>query len=384
MASTVNTASMLVATSTGPIAGSWSVSTDGRIATFVPATPFGGFSQVNVQVTTAVQDRVGRPLAEAAVSGYLTADSVPPSFASISPAGGATGVAPGATVRVAYGEAINPAAFVTPAIEMRLAGAPVAGQIAAILNNTVLVFTPASPLQANATYSVVVQPAVDVFGNVQPQGAAFLFSTIDTLAPAIQQLVADRTTAVEGSVVSVVADLGSAADVASVEFMVNGTVVRTDMQAPYDASIPVTTSLSPSFSVSARAADLAGNISSPVSVTIAVQTDSPPTVADLEPRRRRGGEQWKFGESPGARNRRSRRQPARVSDVRTAHARRRLRREPCGADLGSDVQHCSSGCDGARSSDAPCGGERRVRRIEPNGLHYAHRGRRIRPHRADS
>ena len=283
MASTVNTSSMLVATLTGPIAGSWSVSADGRIATFVPATPFGGFSQVNVQVTTAVQDRVGRPLAEAAVSGYLTADSVPPSFASISPAGGATGVAPGATVRVAYGEAINPAAFVTPAIEMRLAGAPVAGQIAAILNNTVLVFTPASPLQANATYSVVVQPAADVFGNVQPQGAAFLFSTIDTLAPAIQQLVADRTTAVEGSVVSVVADLGSATDVASVEFMVNGTVVRTDMQAPYDASIPVTTSLSPSFSVSARAADLAGNISSPVSVTIAVQTDSPPTVQILSP-----------------------------------------------------------------------------------------------------
>ena len=274
---------IVVSTTAGSFAGVWALSADGLQATFTPAHAFPDFAQVTVRVTTALRDRVGRALREVVTAGFQTTDSVPPAIASVSPAAGASGVAPAAVIRIGYSEAVDVAGFAGPAVELRRDGVQVPGTVAGVLNNTAVVFTPASPLQPNATYTVAVRPAADVFGNAQPQGLAYSFSTIDTLAPIIQRLVAVPPTAFEGSPVTVTAEIADAADVASVEFLVNGTVVSTDTAAPYQAAIVAASALRPSFTVSARAADRSGNISSPATIDVAVQSDTPPAAAILNP-----------------------------------------------------------------------------------------------------
>jgi hypothetical protein len=280
---TVGPSTMLVGTAGGPVAGAWSLDADRRTAIFTPAAPFADFANVSVKVTTGVRDRVGRALAEEAVSSFLTADSTPPSLLSLSPAAGARNVEPQAVVRVGYSEAVDPARFTGAPIEVRLEGAAVAGQIAFALNNTVIVFTPAAPLSPNATYQVIVRPAADVFGNVQAQGVSYTFSTLDTQAPQVQQLTAATTTVREGATVTVAADVGGATDVAFVEFFVNDQLARTDGSAPYSHSFVVGPTLAPAFVVSARAIDFAGNAGALRSLAFTVSTDQPPAAAFLEP-----------------------------------------------------------------------------------------------------
>ncbi|MGB2715170.1 MAG: Ig-like domain-containing protein [Vicinamibacterales bacterium] len=281
--SSLNATAIVVSTAAGSVAGSWSLSADARTATFTASAPYADFTQVNVKVTTAIKDRVGRALKNVHVSAFQTTDSLPPAVLSASPTASAVGTQLNAVIRISYSEAINPAAFTGPAIVLTLNGAAVGGTITPVLNNTALVFTPSQALQANATYSVTVRPATDVFGNIQAQGLAYSFSTIDTLAPSIGSLVATPTSAFEGSTVSIVAQIAGASDVATVEFLLNGSVVTTDSTAPYQASIPVSPALRPSFSVSARATDTSGNIGSPATVTVDVQTDTAPAVTILTP-----------------------------------------------------------------------------------------------------
>ncbi|HXH06729.1 MAG TPA: carboxypeptidase regulatory-like domain-containing protein [Vicinamibacterales bacterium] len=280
---TIDASTLIVGTAGGPVAGTRALSADRRTAIFTPAAPFADFSTISVKVTAGVRDRVGRALAQEAVSSFITADSTPPAILSLSPSAAARNVEPQAVVRVGYSEAIDPARFAGTPIELTLGGAAVAGQIAFALNNTVVVFTPAAPLQANATYQVTVRPAADVFGNLQAQGLSYAFSTLDTQAPQVRQLTTAATTVREGATVSVAADVSGATDVAFVEFFVNGQLVRTDGSAPYSHSFVVGASLAPAFVVSARAIDFAGNAGDLRSLDFTVSADQPPTAAFLEP-----------------------------------------------------------------------------------------------------
>ena len=281
-AASVTASTIAVAVQTGSVPGDWTLSADFTTATFTPAARFADFTTVAVRVTTGVQDRVGRLLNEAVTSTFVTADSIPPQTQSVSPVPGATGVPPAALIRVSYNEAISVSASGGPAIEVRLGGSLVPGNIEAILNNTALVFTPGTALQPNAMYQVTVRPATDVFGNLQAQGTTFSFATIDTLAPVIQQLTSDPSSGFEGSSLAVTAHL-TASDVASVEFMVNGVVIATDSASPFQTTIPVTAALRPSFAVSARATDTSGNISSLATLSIDVQSDTAPVASILAP-----------------------------------------------------------------------------------------------------
>ena len=280
---TVNTATLLVGGPAGSLSGTWTLSGDGMDAVFHPVALFRDFSAVTVKVTTSVHDLVGKPLKQEAAAAFTTADSTPPVTTSIAPALNARDIDPSAVVRVAWSEAVDPTRFAGAAIGLSLNGVPVAGRIDFILNNTAAVFTPAAPLSANVIYQVTVRPAADIYGNVQPAGANFTFNTIDTQAPVIRQLSADRTSVIEGASVNVTADLGTTPDVAFVEFLVNGQLVLTDPSTPYALTLPVTKALAPSFTVSARATDLSGNVSSQQTITIQVVADAPPTVSIVAP-----------------------------------------------------------------------------------------------------
>jgi len=281
--STVTTQTMPVTSVAGSIAGLWSMSADKTTATFTPASAYRDFTAVAVRVTTGVTDLVGKPLAGEAVSTFTTADSTPPAFVSRTPAPGARDITAASVIRVAYSEQVDPARFTGDPIALSLGGSPIAGQIAFALNNTVAVFTPASLLEPNAVYTVTIQPAFDIYGNRQTQASSYTFATTDTIAPAIAQLTAAGGTSVKiGLPVSVTATV-SASDVASVDLLVNGTVVQTLTAAPFTFTVPVTAALAPSFSVAARATDLSGNVGPLQSLQLTVLADDAPTVTITSP-----------------------------------------------------------------------------------------------------
>ena len=280
---TLTASAIIVGTALGVVPGTLALDVNRTIATFTAASPYRDFSQVTVKVTTGVKDRVGRTLAQEAVSSYFTADSTPPALLTTSPGSSGRDVLPDAVVRVAYSEAVDPARFAGAAIVLSLGGVAVSGRIDFILNNTAVVFTPNAPLSPNASYQVTVRAASDVYGNTQAAGQSYVFNTLDTVPPQIQQLTPSATTVFEGSSLSVSANIGTASDVAAVEFLVNGQVVLTDRAAPYTLTLPVTASLGASFTVTARAADLSGNVGPAQSLTISVQPDAPPAVSILAP-----------------------------------------------------------------------------------------------------
>jgi hypothetical protein len=282
-AATVTPANLRVTSQAGLVAGAWTLSPDGLTATFVPAPAYHDFTSVSVRVTTAVTDVVGRALTAEAISTFTTADSVPPVFVSRSPASGGRDVASNATIRVGYSEAIDPARFSGSAIALSLNGAPVSGRVDFALSNTVAIFTPDAPLVPNSLYSVSVLPAADVYGNVQPQGSAFTFSTLDTIAPTVDAIAAAGGTTVKVNQTASISATVSAADVASVDLLVNGILVQTLRAAPFTFAVPVTASLGPAFTVAVRATDLSGNVGPLRALDLTVAADQPPTVSITSP-----------------------------------------------------------------------------------------------------
>lgn len=118
----------------------------------------------------------------------------------------------------------------------------------------------------------------------QPPAVSFTPPTdLDPMAPGIQVL--------EGSVIPVRAAVSDDVQVRSVELLVNGQVVRTDVSFPFDltAFLPARTMLATTATLQVRATDTGGNIglSSLVTVDLAPDTFAP-TVSQFFPETRAG------------------------------------------------------------------------------------------------
>jgi PKD repeat protein len=281
---TIGTNNLIVRSPAGVIPGAWTLTPDRQQATFTPSGVYPSFTQITLRVTTGVKDRVGKPLENEAVSSFLTIDNVPPVTVSISPASGAREVALESVIRVAYSEAIDPARFAGAPIVLSLNGAAVSGRTDLILNNTVVVFTPHARLLPDAVYQISLLPATDLFGNIQPTPVPFTFATLDTQPPVIRTLTAaGGETVFDGTTAQITADLAPAEDVAFVEFSVNQQIIQTDRTAPYAFTLPITSSLGGSVTVSARATDQVGNRSPEQKLTLTIQPDAPPVASITTP-----------------------------------------------------------------------------------------------------
>src|SRR5262249_50087652 len=156
---------------------------------FTPNQPLssGTFYAVVVQggVPDSPQDTSGLQLLVPFVSSFTVQDTIPPAVVSVSPAANALQVLPEAVVRVTFSETIAP----TPAFTMTLldaGGQKVAGRVDRTLGDTVAIFTPTAPLQANATYTLTVVGVTDVAGNPLANGSfTAQFATVDTIAPGL-------------------------------------------------------------------------------------------------------------------------------------------------------------------------------------------------------
>ncbi|HEY5514616.1 MAG TPA: Ig-like domain-containing protein, partial [Pengzhenrongella sp.] len=286
-AATVNDATVTLAGPDGKVTGLIDLVEGDTVVRFqlLPGTQLRDQARYALRVS-GVKDLVGRSMQGDFVGAFSTVDITPPSVVETTPAASASGAAVVTTIRVRYGEIIDPSKFVGPAIALTGPQGAVAGRIDAILGNTVMVFTPQYPLAEDTQYQVQVARASDQVGNVQTSDLHFVFSTTDRTPPVVTSLLPSSPTVVENAVVVVVATVATT-DVAFVDFFVNGTFVYTNRTAPFAMSLLATPAYGgpgSRLTISAIATDTSGNRGvAPATVFVDVVADQLPVPTIMAP-----------------------------------------------------------------------------------------------------
>lgn len=172
-------------TSSGQIlAGTVTYNATTRVAEFVPSAPLPNSTNVTVTVTAGAKDLAGNALSPVFIASWTTRDEDGPTVILVSPANGATGVAPGAAITVTFSESVQASTVNTTNISLKLtsSGAVVAGTLA--FNGTnIATFTPSAPL-AQGNYTLTVNNVKDLGGNSMPAPFVSTF-TVDTTPPTV-------------------------------------------------------------------------------------------------------------------------------------------------------------------------------------------------------
>lgn len=256
------------------VPGTIGISADRTVVTFTPSQALQSSAIYTLTVKGAPdgpRDDSNQGMVDPFVSAFSVRDLIPPTIVSLSPANGAREIAPEATVRVTFSEALANATLL-----LRNS----AGQIVPTVNvftfgGTVAVASPVDFLPPNASYTATVSNVTDTAGNALPGGPiSFTFRTIDTIAPLITALSVQGS-ARPGASITVVPGI-DADDVARVEYVAGDvSVVSTSAPFPATLAIPAGT---PTFAVSARAVDQSGNRSAAFLLNVPVEENQPPTV----------------------------------------------------------------------------------------------------------
>jgi len=231
---------------------------------------------------SGVEDRLCRVMQQEFACSFATVDITPPSISDMSPAASTGGVSVESVIRVSYSEPVNPNAFSGNAIELTVDQNPVEGRVDIILGNTAVVFTPDLPLAQDTVYQVEVLPATDLSGNVQTEGVTYEFSTTDSTPPIAQKLIlSDGGTVIQGGVGTASADIGSAFDVSFADFYINGELMFTNRQAPFEMNLEALAaygSAGDTINISVVLTDTSGNRGEAVASVFTIIADSPPDI----------------------------------------------------------------------------------------------------------
>ncbi len=256
------------------LSGTLAVSADRTEASFTPAGGLPELRLVAVEVNPNVHDYLGRPLAAVFRSAFETADMTAPSVVS-------TALVQGQPV-IEWDETLS-ARHGTVAVTRVQDGASVAGTLDLSNGNTRLIFKPAAELPPDETFEVTVAGWTDLFRNLQqPDPYVAYVSTTDHTGPRITlSSTAAADVAIAGQTVVLTATpLPGSDDVSAVDFFADdGQLIASDSTAPFThtfvANAPIT--------VTAVATDFAGNRGDPVTITIGVVSNQPPTVQLTSP-----------------------------------------------------------------------------------------------------
>jgi hypothetical protein len=286
-AATVNADAVILSSPSGVVTALLNLSGGDTVATLTPLSPLRDETRYSLRVR-AVKDRIGKVMVADYVMSFTTVDITAPSAVDISPAPDTNGVTLYSPIRVKFSEPIDPTKFAGPPISLFTMGVATEGRLDFAFGNTVAIFTPLRPLIEDAVYRVVVNPAVDLAGNPQPQGLDYTFATTDRTPPVVLGLLAaNNGVVIENAVTTVTADVGVSHDVAVVDFYINDRFAFADRAAPFQMAfqaIPDFGEPGQRIVVSALATDTSGNRGLiPAAVEIAVIVDQPPAVTITTP-----------------------------------------------------------------------------------------------------
>lgn len=283
---TATTTNVRLFSETTEVAGILTPSDGNRVLTFRPLDELADQTRYGLEVS-GVRDLLGKPMRAAFTATFTTVDVTPPSKLEITPPPGSTGVTVYTPVRVKYSEPIDPERFAGAPFVVTTAGQPVEGRTDYLFGNTVVVFSPSRPLAENAVYQVSVLPATDFAGQAESAPLLFAFSTTDRTPPVVAALRSlDGDTVIENTVARVVADMADA-DVAFVDFFVNGQLVGVSRSLPFTLSLQASSQFGRPgdvLQVTGVATDTSGN-RGPASAALAlgIVADEPPVVATTAP-----------------------------------------------------------------------------------------------------
>jgi len=159
-ASTITTGSFTV----GGVSGNVSYNSGTYTATFTPSANLSYGTTYTANLSTAITDAAGNPLAAAYSWSFTTVagDTTPPTVISVSPANGATDVALDTTVTATFSEAMNASTITTSSFTV----GGVSGSVSYNSGTYTATFTPSAELAGDTTYTANLSTAItDAAGN---------------------------------------------------------------------------------------------------------------------------------------------------------------------------------------------------------------------------
>jgi hypothetical protein len=162
------------------MAGTISMSTDLRVATFVPSAPYpaGVSMAVYISYFAQIQDLAGNAL-PAQVFGFTTgfaSDTVAPTVVVVSPSNGLTGVPTNVTVMVDFSEPVDGVGLAGQ-IVLKAGTTPVASSLALSNANQRVTLTPQAPLLASTAHTLTITGVKDLVGNAMTAPVNVGFTT---------------------------------------------------------------------------------------------------------------------------------------------------------------------------------------------------------------
>ncbi|MEP6507773.1 MAG: Ig-like domain-containing protein [Gemmatimonadales bacterium] len=183
--SSINAATFTVTTTSGgtPVAGTVTYDNTSSTATFTPSSSLSSATSYTATITTGARDVSTNPLAANKVWTFTTADIVPPTVVSVSPANLATGVGAGTSVQVTFSEPMLASTLTSATVFLKntLTSAVIPTVISYNGSTNVLTLAPNSPLTGGTSYTVVVTTGVkDASGNALSSQFTSTFTTAVT------------------------------------------------------------------------------------------------------------------------------------------------------------------------------------------------------------
>ena len=189
-ASTVNTTNLtLRVTSSGAnVAGTLSYNPTTRVASFTPSAPLAQSTSYTFSVN-GVRDAAGNTMTGPVTATFTTGDLTAPTVLGVVPLNDAIGVATNTTVQVTFSEAMNPATINSTNIVLRNSVTTAIVPATVTYANNVATLTPTGPLSNATRYTLTVSTAVQD-ASTNPLATPFVssFTTVplpDNTAPTI-------------------------------------------------------------------------------------------------------------------------------------------------------------------------------------------------------
>ena len=185
---TLNTTNITLASGATPVAGTVSISSDGKIATFSPGVLLSQGTVYSASVKTGVTDSAGNALAANFNWSFTTKppDFTPPTVVLVVPATGATDIATNTLVTITFSEPMDAATLNTTNIKLASGATDISGTVSVSADKTIATFTPTSSLARGAVYTVTAKTGItDLAGNALTADFVSTFTTVlfDNLPP---------------------------------------------------------------------------------------------------------------------------------------------------------------------------------------------------------
>jgi len=159
-----------------PVAGSYSFSSDLRVFTFTPSSPYPVFSNIQMNCI-GLQDLGGNQLFSTFYLQFETSfsnDSTPPTVVAISPDNGLNTAPINSVLQILFSEPVQGSSLA--GISLSTSAGPVSAS-AALSSPTIVTLSPTALLNANTTYTITVTGVRDLGGNTMAGSANSTFTT---------------------------------------------------------------------------------------------------------------------------------------------------------------------------------------------------------------